>query len=279
MTVARAANPHLGAVLPLSVTALERWDRCRRQYLLRDLLAVPDPPSAPGPGAPTDPGFGLAVHRLLETVHREETCGDPARTLALAAHVEPSVAQQLATLATRHASRCPGAGTGVDWSAHEHGVARFNRRPDPMFMLTGRADALWAHGGVLAAHDYKTGVPRVERLGDLLAARVQAWLLAPLAARRGLRIRIVYEHLDASVHDWPDPYEPEEEDLAAIGDELRGIASAIRAETSFAGSGDPLDCRWCAYRPVCRDAPPPAPPPPLPARTPTTADDGAVATV
>lgn len=257
MTVARAANPHVGAVVPLSVTALERWDRCRRHYLLRDLLAVPVPPppevDEDEERRAGDPSFGLAVHRLLEAVHREGACGDVARTQSLAQDVEPSVAPQLATLAARHAGRCPG--TAADWCAHEHGVARFNRRPDPLFMLTGRIDALWAHGGVLAAHDYKTGVPRVQRLGDLLAARVQAWLLAPLAAERGLRIRVVYEHLDASVHDWPDPYEPEDEDLAAIGDELRAIASAIRDETAFAGSGDPVDCRWCPYRSVCRDAP------------------------
>lgn len=258
--MARAANPHVGAVLPLSVTALERWDRCRRQYLLRDLLAVPDPPPAatPGTAGADDTGFGLAVHRLLETVHRRGACGDRDHTLALATTLAPAVATQLAALAARHADRCPGAGdpTAVEWSAHQHGLARFNRRPGPMFMLTGRIDALWVHGGVLAAHDYKTGVPRVDRLGDLLAARVQAWLLAPFAARNGgLRIRIVYEHLDASVHDWPDPYEPEDEDLAAVGDEVRAIATAIRAETDFGGSGDPADCRWCAYRPVCRDAP------------------------
>jgi hypothetical protein len=254
VTVGRAANPHVGAVLPLSVTALERWDRCRRHYLLRDLLAVPEP--APGGG---DTSFGLAAHRVLEAVHRQGVCGDAARTADLAAEIDASVAPQLATLAARHADRCPGAGGGaVDWSGHEYGVARFNRRPGPLFMLTGRIDALWAHGGVLAAHDYKTGVPRVQRLGDLLAARVQAWLLAPLAARRGLRIRIVFEHLDTSVHDWPDPYEPEEEDLAAVGDELRAIAAAIRDETAFTGTGDPVDCRWCAYRLVCRDAPAPA---------------------
>ena len=253
-----AANPHVGAVLPLSVTALERWDRCRRQYLLRDLLGVPTPPAAsaaPGEDDATraDPSFGLAVHRLLEAVHREGVCGDATRTDDLARRIEPAVAPQLATLAARHADRCPG--TAADWSAHEYGVARFNRRPDPLFMLTGRIDALWAHGGVLAAHDYKTGVPRVQRLADLQAARVQAWLLAPLAAERGLRIRIVFEHLDTSVHDQPDPYEPEDEDLAAIGDELRTLASAIRDETRFTGSGDPADCGWCAYRPVCRDAP------------------------
>jgi hypothetical protein len=250
-----AANPHVGAVLPLSVTALERWDRCRRQYLLRDLLAVPSPPRrAPAPTdvdrgtAGADPSFGLAVHHLLEAVHREEVCGDANRTHDLAREIEPAAAAQLATLAARHAGRCPG--TAADWSAHEYGTARFNRRPDPLFMLTGRIDALWAHGGVLAAHDYKTGAPRVQRLGDLLAARVQAWLLAPLAAERGLRVRIVFEHLDTSVHDQPDPYEPEDEDLAAIGDELRAIASAVRDETRFTGSGDPADCRWCAYRPV-----------------------------
>lgn len=252
-----AANPHVGAVLPLSVTALERWDRCRRHYLLRDLLAVAEP--VPGGG---DTSFGLAVHRVLEAVHRDGACGNEGRTAEIATAVDPSLAPQLATLAARHADRCPGAGAGaaVHWSAHEHGVARFNRRPGPLFMLTGRIDALWSYGGVLAAHDYKTGAPRVQRLGDLLAARVQAWLLANLAANRGLRVRIVFEHLDSSVHDWPDPYEPEEEDLAAIGDELRAIAAAIRDETDFDGSGDLADCRWCAYRLVCRDAPAPAPP-------------------
>jgi hypothetical protein len=253
-----AANPHVGAVLPLSVTALERWERCRRQYLLRDLLAVPAPAAEASPsdddGATmADPSFGLAAHRLLEAVHRERACGDATRTHDLARAIAPAVAPQLATLAARHAGRCPGP--AAHGSAHEYGTARFNRRPEPLFMLTGRIDALWAHGGVLAAHDYKTGVPRVPRLGDLLAARVQAWLLAPLAAERGLRIRIVFEHLDTSVHDQPDPYEPEDEDLAATGDELRAIAAAIRGETRFTGSGDPADCRWCAYRPVCRDAP------------------------
>lgn len=254
MTVARPGNAHVGAVLPLSVTALERWDRCRRQYLLHDLLSLAAPDVAQA-GDDAGAGFGLAAHRLLEAVHREGACGDGDRTSSLAVDIDPAIAPQLAALAGRHAARCPGRGGAVDWAAHEHGIARFNRRPGPLFMLTGRIDALWAHGGVLAAHDYKTGVPRVDRLGDLLAARVHAWLVAPLAARRGLRVRIVFEYLDASVHEWPDPYEPEDEDLAAIGDELRAVAATIRDETAFTGSGEPADCRWCPYRSVCRDAP------------------------
>ncbi len=121
-------------------------------------------------------------------------------------------------------------------------------------MATARFDALWVHDGVLDARDYKTGQVWSDRVADDAQARLQAWVLAPLAEQLGLRVRIVFEHLAAEVLDDPEPFEPDAEDLAAIAEELRHEVESIRAEATFAGVADTEVCRRCRYRSICPDS-------------------------
>jgi len=262
-TVEVAANPWVGPVLALTPSSVEDWQRCRRLYRTRHLLDL----------ANSDPlhrrstGVGLEVHRLLEMVHTEGCCGDVAATSTL---VRRGVSQGsgepvgkfgpggragcrmnadlIQGYLARHASRCPGAGS--TWSAHELTLAAYHRRP-PRWVLTARIDAVWAKPDFLDARDYKTGRCRFDRVEDDLAGRLQAWLLAPLAAQRGVRLRLSYEHLSLESTSDPDPYEPEDEDLAAIEAEVCAVAVEIRAETEFPGCGDAGTCRRCAYGSIC----------------------------
>jgi hypothetical protein len=232
-------------ILSLTPSALETWSRCRREFLNGNLLGVP--PSDEGPS----PDQGLLVHDMLRHLHRRGSCRD-------AAHVEDVlVAHGLATSTTirgyveRHVRRCPA---DVDDERHELERARFHRMPAPMFMVTGRIDAVWVHDGLLDARDYKTGRVEYDRVGDDARARVQAWLLEPAAARRGLRLRVSYECLAAEGVDDPQPFEPDRDDLETIEDEVRTVAEAVWREQEFAGIGDLEVCRACRYRSICPDS-------------------------
>jgi hypothetical protein len=128
----------------------------------------------------------------------------------------------------RHRIRCPDPAEAL---GHEITRARFLRHAYAPFMATARFDALWAHDGILDARDYKTGQVWSERVAEDAQARLQAWVLAPLAEQLGLRMRIAFEHLAAEVVD-----------------------ESIRAEATFAGVGDPDVCHRCRYRSICPDS-------------------------
>lgn len=236
----------LGDIVPLSASSLDTWLRCRREYLVTQLLGVPETDDGG-----ISPDQGLLVHALLRHVHQQGSCHDRDHVAGvLAAHgLDDSSA--IAGFLERHARRCP---TAVEAGEHEVERARFHRLPPPMFMATGRIDAIWRHRGLLDARDYKTGRPSAFRVADDPRARLQAWLLAPLAQREGLRLRLRYEFLAAEVDDDPEPFEPDDDELALIEEELRGVITVIRAEEQFAGVADPTVCGRCRYRSVCRDS-------------------------
>ena len=80
------------------------------------------------------------------------------------------------------------------------------------------------------------------------------WLAQPIADRLGLRLRIRYEHLAAEVGDDPEPFEPDEDDLEAIDEELRSTAAAMQAAAAdhdFPGVADAEVCGHCRYRSIC----------------------------
>ncbi len=155
-----------------------------------------------------------------------------------------------------HIRRCPEHATAV---GHEITAARFHRLPMPPFMATARIDALWSHDGVLDARDYKTGRIWAEDVAHDEQARIQAFVLAPLAAVRGLRMRIAFEHLAQEVLDDPAPFEPDADDLTAIEDELRTIIAEIRTE-QFDGVRDAEVCVRCQYRSICPESATPSEP-------------------
>lgn len=245
--MANHANPWLGAIVPISPSTAEDWKRCRRYFRSKHLLHLPGTNNTPR----TD--LGLVVHRLLEAVHRRGCCGDDEAMRALVVEVDGSArVKVLVGYLRRHANRCPAP--SAVWSDHEFELARFHRTPSPMWMVTGKIDAAWEYAGLLDARDYKTGGLWIERVGDELAARVQAFLLAPLAAARHLRLRVSYEYLDAAVDEQPAPYEPEDEDFEALEGELSTIVTEIAGERDFDGVAFPPYCDHCSYAAICPDA-------------------------
>lgn len=234
----------LPEIVPVSPTSFDSWLRCRRLHLNEHVLGTPA--SDPSPS----PDHGLLVHELLRFLHERASCRDPVAVEdALAAHgCDDDVYRGIVT---RHARRCP---TEVDSAAHEVDLARFHRQPPPMFMATARIDAVWIHDGVLDARDYKTGRVAYDRVADDPRARVQAWVLAPHAVRKGARLRLRYEHLATDAEDDPEPYEPDADDLALVEEELRSAVAEMWREERWAGVRDASICRWCRYRSICPDS-------------------------
>jgi hypothetical protein len=235
-------------MVALSPTGLEHWLTCPRLYLNADVLDLPG--SDPGPPR----GHGLLVHDLLRHLHRRGSCAEaprgPSQQVAelLEAH---ACDDRVGAYLSAHVRRCPAGATSL---GHEREFARFHRFPGPIFMAVGRIDALWAHDGLLDARDYKTGMAVPAAVADDPKARLQAFLLARLAAREGLRLQIRYECLAPEVVEDPEPFEPDDGVLGVIEEELRQVVAAMRADRAFAGVAEPGACRHCHYRSICPDS-------------------------
>jgi hypothetical protein len=243
-----AKTRYLGDIVSLTPTSFETWARCRRQFLLGHILGVPPSNSA------NTPDLGQQVHELLRFLHEQGSCHD--RT-----HVEETLTNNGAAtelhrvMFERHEARCPET---FERAAHEVDVARFHRFPAPMFMAQARIDAIWVHDGLLDARDYKTGRRFYDRVADDPSAQVQAFVLAPYARRRSLRLRLRYEFLAPEVDDDPEPFEPDDDDLEAIGEQLRVAVAAMHneqdREQAWRGCADAAICRSCRYRAICPDS-------------------------
>ncbi len=245
-------NPRVVGVIHLTPSSVDTWARCRRRYLLAQVLDIPasDPKG-------TASAVGLVAHEVLATIHETGTCQD-------AGHVQGVIARrgagepQVAAMVDRHIRRCP---SGAEAIGHELERARLEGATGALFVATARIDAVWAHDGILDARDYKTGRPSfVDTVSDDIRARVQAFTLAPLAAERRLRLRIRYEELGPDAGEDPDPFEPDAEQLAAIADELAAVQAAMRAEREFRGVAESWACGTCEYRSICPDSTAPGEP-------------------
>jgi hypothetical protein len=238
----------LPGVLSITPSSVETWERCHR--LWRDRYALQVPPSDD-----STPGVhGQQVHDLLRLLHQQGPCGDPARIDDLvAAHgASPRVHAEISD----HARRCP-----IDATTYGHEVTRVRLHSrSPSFVASARIDAAWIHDGLLDVRDYKTGGSFHERVAEDTRARLQAWVMAPVAEVLGLRLRLRYEHLAAEIVDDPEPWEPDPEDLDAVGAELIALVAGMRTETEWAGVADPGTCRTCRYRSICPDSAAPGAP-------------------
>lgn len=245
--MARSPNPFVGDIIGLSISAIEHWRRCHRFYRSKHLLRLPEP------DRPRDAGiaFGLLVHVALHDIHVRGPCHDDDLVEQVLETLAPGRGHSLRPFIDSHRQRCPSL---TEWQSHEHELARFHRLPPPMWMLTGKIDALWLRDGVLEARDYKTGRIYSDCVADDFAARTQAWLLAPLASDLGARIRVTYEHLAARPNEWPEPFEPEDDDIAAAEEELIDAAAEIAHEVAFSGVGESWACSSCGYASICPDA-------------------------
>ena len=238
----------LPGIVSITPTSLDTWNRCRR--LWRDQYALQVPPSDE-----TTPGVhGQQVHDLLRLLHGAGPCDDPARIDdVVAAH---GASARVHAEITDHARRCPVGATAY---GHEITRVRLVSR-SPSFVASARIDAAWIHDGILDVRDYKTGGMWHERVADDERARLQAWVMAPVAEALGLTLRIRYEHLAAEIVDDPEEWEPDADDLADVGEALAHAVRSMRAETEWSGVADRDVCRTCRYRSICPDSAAPGAP-------------------
>jgi hypothetical protein len=231
-------------IVSLTPTSFEAWERCHRSFLLGQVLGIPASDPVPTPDR------GQLVHELLRFVHERGSCRDRTHVEeVLAAH---GVADDLHhTMFERHAERCPQE---VDRGAHEVDVARFHRFPAPMFMASARIDAIWVHDGLLDVRDYKTGRRWHDRVEDDASAWVQAFVLAPKARERGLRLRLRYEYLAPEVDDDPEPFAPDDDDLERITARLHAAVAAMWRDEPWRGVADRTICGTCRFRSICTDS-------------------------
>jgi hypothetical protein len=241
----------LSDITPLTPTAYEIFERCPRAFYVRELLGVPASDPAPSNDQ------GLLAHDMLWRVHVTGSCHDDQHVRdVLASHGADTDAMR--HLVARHAQRCPSS--AAESAAHECELARFHRFPPPMFMATARIDAIWVHDGVLDGRDYKTGRLWHPRVCDVPAAKVQAFVLGRAARRRRLRLRLRYEYLQPEIDEDPEPWEPDDDDLVIVEEELRAAVERMWGFDDWPGVADPAVCRTCAYRSICRDSAAPGEP-------------------
>jgi hypothetical protein len=235
-------NELLPGVLPITPSSIEAWNRCRRLWRDQHVLQIP-------PSDDATPGVhGQQVHDLLRLLHQGGPCDDPARIDdVVAAH---GASARVHAELTDHARRCP---LGAASYGHEITRVRLHSRA-PSFVASARIDAAWIHDGLLDVRDYKTGGAWHERVADDPRARLQAWVMAPVAEELGLQLRLRYEHLAAEIVDDPEEWEPDADDLAEIGDTLARAVHAMRAEAEWHGVADRDVCRTCRYRSICPDS-------------------------
>jgi len=235
-------------VVAVTPSAIEAWHRCRRLWRDQYLLQVP-PSDDSAPGV-----HGQQVHDLLRLLHQRGPCDDPARIDDIvAAHgAGPRVHAEL----TDHARRCP---LGARSYGHEITRVRLHSRL-PSFVASARIDAAWIHDGLLDVRDYKTGGASTERVADDRRARLQAWVMAPVAEALGLRLRIRYEQLASEIDDDPEEWEPDADDLDAVFGELVAMVDAVRSTDDWTGVADRVVCGYCRYRSICPDSAAPGAP-------------------
>jgi hypothetical protein len=217
---------------------------CRRLYFTSALLRVP------ASDAGRSPDQGHLVHAVLQQLHTTGTCHDGTHVSNVLEAAQADT-DQMRAFVERHARRCPAE---VERAAHEVDRARFHKEPVPMFLASARIDVVWIHDGVLDVRDYKTGALRYERLADDPRARVQAWVMARDARRTNLRLQLRYEHLQPEVDDDPEPWEPGDDDLAEIEEELRNAVADMWGTDDWKGVAEVDVCRTCRYRSICRDS-------------------------
>lgn len=240
-------------VIVLQASAVDVWRSCPRRFRNRQLLHLP------ASNVDVGPETGNLTHRLLELVHRADTEPDAAsveRVLQETGVNSPHIESMLHA----HLARRPREAAPVGF---ERTLVRTSGRPAPPFLAAARLDALWEHDGLLDVRDYKTGRVWYPNVAEDPQARVQAWVAAPEADRRGVQVRVRYEHLALDADEEPEPFAPEADDLDAIEHELRTIATEIRtadAVGDYPAASDPEVCIRCEFRAICPESATPADP-------------------
>ncbi|MFZ4516661.1 MAG: PD-(D/E)XK nuclease family protein, partial [Acidimicrobiia bacterium] len=234
-------HDYIPPVIAFTPTAYGTWHRCAHRYRLAHLLHLPTSDST----AATEEG--ILVHRLLEEIHRAGDCHDHETVRSILGPWGLSADSRTHGFIDRHQRRCPSPVAAL---GHEYAEARFHRHPLPNMIAGARYDAIWIHDGLLDVRDYKTGGAMPYRVADDPRARLQAWILAPIAESLGVQVSIRYEMLAPEIEDDPEPFVPEPDDLDAITHELHEAAQQVAGDT-FIAQPDPVTCGYCPYRSIC----------------------------
>ena len=162
----------LPGILHVTPTGLDTWRRCPREWRDHQLFGIP--------ASDTDPGgvHGQQLHDALHMIHVEGSCHDVEHVGDVLVRRGLDHDDRLWGEIERHGTRCPSPAEAI---GHEITRARFSSHPTTPFMATARLDALWVHDGLLDARDFKSGQVWSDRVADDKQARLQAWILAPLA--------------------------------------------------------------------------------------------------
>ena len=232
-------------IVAISPSALDDWERCPRLYLNRHVLRLP---VSDGGGAAR---LGNLVHDLLRYLHGLGDCHDQSLVATTLENHGVDDNATVSSMLANHAVRCPSPAPAL---GHEVEVVRLSRR-GPVWIGSGRLDAVWVHDGILDVRDYKTGRARDGSLAEDSRARLQAWLAQPLAP--DLQVRVRYEHLADDGATDPVEYEPDAEDLARVEADISATVELIRHAASreeFVGVSETETCRTCSYRSICPDS-------------------------
>ena len=241
----------LSDIVSLTPSNYDDFTRCPRLFYCNALLGLP----ASDPAPSTDQG--LLVHDMLRKIHADGECydGDHVADVLVAHGFDtPAVRDMVA----RHADRCP--------SRHRGRRARGRRRPVPprcrrrcswrprASTRCGSTTASSTRATTRPAGSGSTPSPRSRRR----TCRPSCWPRAPAPAatacgcatstcsRRSTRI--------------PEPWELDDEALAAVEEELRAAVERMWLQDEWRGVAEIDVCRTCRYRSICRDSAAPGEP-------------------
>ncbi|HUY96832.1 MAG TPA: ATP-dependent DNA helicase [Verrucomicrobiae bacterium] len=266
--LAERAEPGLDPVprsAPLSFTQLEQVHRCPRQYWYGRLGLPPTDPVPPGGGEPIGVGeslggggpvLGVAVHQVLESVHRAGPGAAPTPA-ALAAALAPwarsleprrltAARAQLATYRELEVAAWPTVGVEVAFTWRVE-VA------EGWVTVEGSIDRVARdHSGALWILDYKTGLGLDPAARDQAAHQLRLYAMAwqdGLGPRGGepLRAAVVDLH-SRRLREVPLAAA----DLVATRAWISRAVRRLRSAELQVGDAYPdRPCRSCAYRSAC----------------------------
>lgn len=239
-----------------SPTALGMFQDCPKQYEFAYILK-PSVREAPSPHLV----LGNALHQALAFVYRLpiEDRNEAAAHRALRHHwaqmqdrSEAFLDEEEGAWGRRGLEALTDYCQRYDLGIRPLGIEEWIRARLPNGRLVvGKADRVDRARGVDAGVeivDYKTGKCRIEddEVHDLLAARLYA--LAPTRTYRQPVVRVRFLYVTEGVER---SWSPQNEDLAAIEDELVELTDRVAETTVFVPQPEPTRCRWCKFAPLC----------------------------
>ena len=287
---ATIAVPGLSADRPISPSRLESLLRCPHQFLLANLLGFEEPAGAPPRREIGQPAYGALVHRVAEAFYRDhgaafcerrETLGDWLARIDAIAEREfdlflaqyPLVGEAVRNQQRERLRADARSLLQYDWEVAGGRFVAAERTfgyPTPVelslpggsLFVRGRIDRLDVDGETASVRDLKTGrpYPRTGRDAEPQPTRdvqiaVYGLVVQRLAREWGVPERVsaayVYVGSGADEREYRRDFDRV---LAPAARDWLDLGGALLRERLFPRTADPVDCSYCAFRPVCGDA-------------------------